>query len=145
VGEIEGAHDAPPVAAAPTEWWLADIARSIAEAIAVGADRDADAGGCLVLVRPTGERLVVTPGTFAALDAAGLVPPLPPALERSRNAATARPPCWSDPDDLPVEGDRCPCGGHHWWTYAPKPDGWCCTTCRPPVHLRPEAVRVVVT
>lgn len=141
-GEIEGRQ---PVAAPPAEWWLSDIARSIAEAVAAGADRDADPDGFLVLVRPAGERLVVRPATFAALDAAGLLPILPPALERSRHAATARPPCWSDPADLPVEGDRCRCGGHRWWTSAPKPDGWCCVTCHPPVHLRPEAVRVVTT
>jgi hypothetical protein len=132
--------------AAPDDrWWLADIARSIRAALADGADRDADPDGYLVLVRPEGERLVVTPATFASLDAAGLLPALPPALAPSRNAATARPPCWSDPDDLPVEGDRCRCGGHRWWTYAPKPDGWCCVTCRPPVHLRAEAVREVTT
>jgi hypothetical protein len=144
-GEIEVAHRAPPDPDPPAEWWLADIARSITEAVAAGADRDADQEGFLVLVRPEGERLVVTPGTVAALDAAGLLPPLPPAMERSRHAATARPPCWSDPADLPVKGDRCRCGGRRWWTYSPKPDGWCCAACRPPMHLRPETVRAVVT
>jgi hypothetical protein len=124
---------------------LADIALSIRAALADRADREVDPGGFLILIRPDGTHLVVTPGTVAALEAAGFLPPLPPALVRSRHAATARPPCWSDSDDLPVEGDRCRCGGHRWWTYAPKPDGWCCTTCRPPMHLRAEAVRVVAT
>ncbi len=121
------------------------IALSIADALADGADREADPDGFLVLIRPDGTRLVVSPGTVAALEAAGLLPPLPPALARSRHAATARPPCWSDPDDVPVEGDRCRCSARRWWTYAPKPDGWCCVTCHPPLHLPAGAVRVVDT
>ncbi|WP_198370504.1 hypothetical protein [Roseomonas rosulenta] len=125
--------------------WCADIALSIRAAIGDGAEREADPDGFLVLVRPDGARLVVTPGTVAELDAAGLLPPLPPALSRSTHAASARPACWSDPDDTPVEGDRCRCGGRRWWTYAPKPDGWCCATCHPPVHLRADALLIVRT
>jgi hypothetical protein len=115
--------------------WLADIARAIGAAVAGGAEREADPDGFLALVRPDGARLVVSPATVAALDAAGFLPALPPAMARSLHARTARPPCWSDPADLPAEGDRCACGGRRWWTYAPKPDGWCCMTCHPPVHL----------
>lgn len=125
--------------------WRADIALSIRTAVADGAEREADPDGFLVLLRRDGARLVVTPGTFAALDAEGFLPALPTALARSRHAASARPACWSDPDDLPVEGDRCRCGGRRWWTYAPKPDGWCCVTCHPHGHLRIDVVRLRVS
>ena len=138
-GKIENAR------AARRDGWLTDISRAVVSAVEDGAEREADPDGFLLLVRPDGARLVVTPGAVVALDAAGLLPPLPPALARSTHAATARPSCWSDPENPPTEGDRCACGTRRWWTYTPKPDGWCCVTCHPPPRLPPTVVRVLVT
>ena len=108
-------------------------AARIAASIADGAEREDDPDGWLVLVLPDGRRHVAAPHIVAALDAARLLPDLPPAVARSKYAARARPPSWSEPDDGPREGDRCClCGSGRWWTAAPKPDGWCCSTCHPP-------------
>jgi hypothetical protein len=119
-------------------------ARRIAASIADGAEREDDPDGWLVLVRPDGRRHIVAPHTLAELDAAGLLPELPPAVPRSTYAARARPPSWSEPDDEPREGDRCcMCGSGRWWTATPVPDGWCCSTCHPPWPGRPA--REIVT
>lgn len=135
----------PALPPPPADEWLGTIARAIAAAVAEGAERETDEAGFVVLVRPDGSRLAVTPGAALELHRAGLLPTLPEAVARSRFAATARPACWSDPEDVPTEGDRCPCGGRRWWTSAPIPDGWACTNCPPTDHLAPEAVRTVTT
>jgi len=140
LGELDGLGEAPAV-----DGWCADIALSIRTAVAEGAEREADPDGFLVLVRPDGGRLVVTPATLASLEAAGVLPPLPPAVGRSMHAASARPPCWSDPDDLPVEGDRCRCGSMRFWTERGRRCGWLCSTCRPPLHLGADDALVVTT
>ena len=75
----------PPAA----DGYLADIAVSIRAALADGADREADPDGFLILIRPDGTRLVVTPGTAEALEAAGFLPPLPPALGKRALMAAA--------------------------------------------------------
>lgn len=109
------------------------VARRIAASIAAGAEREDDPDGWLLLVLPDGRRHVVAPHIVAALDAAGLLPELPPTVPRSTYASTARPPSWSDPRDEPREGDRCcVCKSERWWTSAPRPDGWTCSTCHPP-------------
>lgn len=110
---------------------MVSIARAIARALADGAEREADADGWLLLIRPDGARLVVAPHIVAELDAAGVLPALPEALERSPYADRARPPCWSEADDLPRDGDRCACGGRRWWIASRVRDGWCCVTCHP--------------
>jgi hypothetical protein len=116
----------------------------IAETLAARAEREADPDGWLVLVLPDGRRHVAAPHIVAALDAAGLLPDLPPAVSRSIYASTARPPAWSDDTDTPSEGDRCSCcGSGRWWTAQPAPDGWCCSTCHPPPLGR--VVREVAT
>jgi hypothetical protein len=33
------------------------------------------------------------------------------------------------------------CRGTRWWTERHEPKGWCCMTCHPPVHLRPDQIR----
>lgn len=65
--------------------------------------------------------------------------------------ALQRPPAWSDPSLIPPPGAWCSCCGRfdrkggRWWTAAPEPDGWACVTCHPPLHLKPEAIKVVTT
>jgi hypothetical protein len=123
---------------------LVRTAARIAASVADGAEREADPDGWLVLVLPDGRRHIAAPHIAAALDAAGLLPDLPPAMSRSTFAARARPPSWSDPADAPRESDRCClCGSGRWWTAAPIPDGWCCSTCHPPPPGR--AVKEVAT
>jgi len=93
---------------------------------------------------PHRRRHVAAPHIVAALDAAGLLQDLPPAVSRSAYASTARPPAWSDYTDTPSEGDRCSCGrSGRWWTAQSAPDGWCCSMCHPPPLGR--AVREAVT
>lgn len=129
-----------PEAENPAHDPLMHPAARIAKSIADGAEREDDPLGWLVLVLPDGRRHVAAPHIVAALDAAGLLPDLPPAVARSRYAARARPPSWSEPDDEPREGDRCClCGSGRWWTAAPTRDGWCCSTCHPPPPGRPIA------
>lgn len=112
---------------------LALTAARIAASIAEGAEREDDADGWLVLVLQDGRRHIPAPHIVAALNAAGLLPDLPPARSRSGRASSARPPSWSDPQDRPRHGDRCcVCRLGRWWTAAPTPDGWCCATCHPP-------------
>jgi hypothetical protein len=108
-------------------------ARRIAETVAVGAEREDDPAGWLVLVLPDGRRHLVAPHIFAALRAAGHLPDLPSAAPRSASPRLARPPSWSDSGDTPCEGDLCSCcRSRRWWTAAPEPDGWCCYACHPP-------------
>jgi len=39
-------------------------------------------------------------------------------------------------------GGWCTCWyGTRWWTKRGAPYGWCCGTCHPPDHLKPEQVR----
>ena len=119
-------------------------AARIIDSIAEDARREDDPDGWLVLVLPDGRRHVVAPHIVAALDAAGLMPDLPPATPRSTYASTARPPSWSDPADAPIDGDHCClCGLGRWWTAAPTQDGWCCSACHPPSPGR--TVREVIT
>lgn len=108
------------------------VTHRLAQAIADGAEQEADPDGWLGLVLPDGRRRLVAPHIVAALDAAGLLPDLPPTVPRSASVPAARQPSWSDPKDTPREGERCKCGGRWWWTASPEPDGWCCSTCHPP-------------
>jgi hypothetical protein len=115
-------------------------AARLAASIAEGAEREDDADGWLVLVLPDGRRHIAAPHVVAALNATGLLPDLPPAQLHSGHAARARPPSWSNPQDRPRNGDRCCiCRSGRWWTAAPIPDGWCCSTCHPPAAERPVA------
>lgn len=132
----------PPVSETenPPNHPLLHQSQRIAASIADGADREDDPDGWLVLVLPDGRRHVAAPHIVAALDAAELLPDLPPAVMRCGYAARARPPSWSEPDDEPRKGDRCClCGSGLWWTAAPRPDGWCCSTCHPPPSGQPIA------
>lgn len=140
-----GAEIAIPPAALPADRWLDKLSRHILAALADGAEREIDPDGWLLLIRPDGGRLVVAPHIVAELDAAGLLPALPREAARSTYAACARPPCWSDAEDTPKPGDRCACGGRRWWSERTGPPGWCCITCHPPLHLKPEASEVVET
>ncbi|WP_137126582.1 hypothetical protein [Roseomonas sp. HF4] len=142
---LGGGHLAPAVSAPRADAWLADIALSIGRAVAAGAEREADAEGWLLLIRPEGDRLVVAPHIVAELDGAGLLPRLPAAVERSTYAARARPPEWWNRDDEPQAGDRCRCGGRSFWTERDRPGGWRCSTCHPPLHLGIDHVLVVTT
>lgn len=132
-------------AAPSADGWLRDIAVSIGKAMHAGAEREAEPEGWLLLIRPDGSRMVATPRIVAELAAAGLLPDMAAGVARSHFAARARPACWSDPNDRPVEGDRCTCGGRRWWGVRKAPDGWCCVTCRPPLHLTADAVCEVQT
>lgn len=126
-------RQAIPEAENPPHHPLLHQSRRIAKSIADGAEREDDPDGWLALVLPGGRRHVAAPHIVAALDAAGLLPDLPPAVARSSFAARARPPSWSEPTDTPRAGDRCcTCGSCRWWTAAPTRDGWCCSTCHPP-------------
>ena len=105
---------------AAADRWLLDIAKSIRAALSDGAEREADPEGWLLLVRPDGSRMVTAPPIVAELRAAGLLPDMEAGVARSVFASRARPPCWSDPNDRPVEGDRCTCGGRRWWGPEPR-------------------------
>ena len=108
-------------------------ARRIAETVAVGAEREDDPAGWLVLVLPDGRRHLAAPHIVGSLAASGLLPALPPAVARSAHGRSARPPSWWDAQDTPREGDRCSCcRSGSWWTAAAEPDGWCCSACHPP-------------
>jgi hypothetical protein len=61
--------------------WLSSIARSVRSALADGALVVTDEAGFLTLVRPDGRHLTVAPHIVAALHEAGLMPPLPDAVE----------------------------------------------------------------
>ena len=124
---------------------LGGVAAAVRAALADGAEREADPYGWLVLVRPDGRRCVMPPGTVARLDEAGLLPALPEARETVEAARYARPPSWSETEDVPVPGDRCVCGGRRWWCNAEAPRGWWCWACHPPQPLPADAVREVLT
>jgi hypothetical protein len=121
--------------------WLGGIAAAVRAALADGAEREADPDGWLILVRPDGRRSLTAPRTVAELAAAGLLPVLPEALETLEAARCARPPSWSEAEDVPLPGDRCRCGGRRWWCEAEAPRGWRCWTCHPPDHLPAGSVR----
>jgi hypothetical protein len=121
--------------------WLGGIAAVVRAALADGAEREADPDGWLILVRPDGRRSLTAPRTVAELAAAGLLPALPEALETLEAARCARPPSWSEAEDVPLPGDRCRCGGRRWWCEAEAPRGWRCWTCHPPDHLPAGSVR----
>lgn len=125
------------------EPWLVGIARRVAAALAAGAEREADEAGFLLLIRPEGARMVVAPHIVAELDAAGLLPVLPEAVETSTFAARARPSEWWDGTDTPQPGDRCRCGSKRFWTERDQPGGWRCSTCHPHDHLAGEAVETM--
>lgn len=125
-----GAGDTPEV-----PHWAPAMAARIAAVLAEGAEREADANGFLILVRPDGRRHVTVPAALSVLEAAGLLPALPPALAVAEAAARARPVSWAEAADLPREGDRCPRGHGHWWTERAAALGWRCAACHPPVHL----------
>ncbi len=127
-----GAEIAIPPAALPADRWLDKLSRHILAALADGAEREIDPDGWLLLIRPDGDRLVVAPNLVAELDAAGLLPVLPDAVERSTYAERARPPEWWDGTDTPQPGDRCRCGSRSFWTEADRQGGWRCLTCHPP-------------
>jgi hypothetical protein len=102
-----GGQSAEPPPSPEPDVWLAGIARSIRSALADGAVRVTDSEGWLVLVRPDGRRVAVTPHVAAQLAEAGLLPRLPgavaepggddPDAEAERAAIQAEPP-------LPPEG-----------------------------------------
>jgi hypothetical protein len=125
--------------------WLGGIAEVVRAALADGAEREADPEGWLVLVRPDGRRSLTAPRVVTELDAAGLLPSLPDALQAVEAAVCARPPSWAEVEDAPRPGDRCRCGGRRWWTEATEPRGWRCRTCHPPDHLGPRAVTELVS
>lgn len=116
---------------------LPDLATAIRAALAEGAEREADPGGWLVLVRPDGRRLVLLPELVAALAAACVMPELPEAVERAEAARCARPSFWTVPGDLPQQGDRCLCGGREWWR-AEGGATWCCGACHPATDTTAE-------
>ena len=122
------AHALPPAMLG----WAGPAAAAIRAALADGAEREADRGNWLVLVRPDGRRRVMPPGTVARLEEAGLLPVLPEPRETVEAACCARPPSWSEPEDVPVAGDRCVCGGRRWWCDAEAPRCWWCWACHPP-------------
>lgn len=124
---------------------LGGVAAAVRAALADGAEREADPEGWLILVRPDGRRSVMPPGTVARLEETGLVPALPEAHETVEAARCARPPSWSETEDVPVPGDRCVCGGRRWWCDAEAPRGWCCWTCHPPEPLPADKVHEVRT
>lgn len=145
LGAVNESEDTAERITRAAEPWLAHIARRVAAALAVGAEREADPDGWLLLIRPAGERIVVAPHIVAELNAAGLLPALPDAVERSTYAARARPPEWWDGTDTPQAGDRCRCGSMRFWTERDRRGGWRCSTCHPPDHLAPEAAEQVST
>ena len=119
-------------AAAADRSLLVRLAARLANTLADGAELEADPDGWLVFVLPDGRRHLIAPGMVTALAEAGLLPELPPAVERSGHAAHARPPSWSDPEDKPLAADRCSCcRGARWWISARSPAGWTCSTCHP--------------
>lgn len=132
--------ESPAPGAAPAEPWLVGIARSIAAALAAGAEREADPEGWAVFVRPDGDRLAVAPRIVAELDRAGLLPVLPEPVACSAYAACARPPEWWDATDEPRPGDRCRCGSGRFWTEPGGRGGWRCATCHPPPPGAMEAL-----
>lgn len=68
------------------------------------------------------------------------------ALAGYLRAARMRPPSWSDPAALPSAGCLCSCcAGQSWWCEVDAPRGWRCSTCHPPLGLRPDQVREVST
>lgn len=142
---LGGGHPAKSISTPPAEHWLVSIGRAIAAAIAAGAEREADEGGFIVLIRPDGDRLAVAPHIVAELDAAGLLPVLPEPVGQSTFAARARPPEWWDGTDTPQAGDRCRCGSRRFWTERARPGGWRCSTCHPALHLVADEVLVVTT
>ncbi len=138
-----GARPARPGAG---DAWLGGIAAGVRAALADGAEREADPDGWLILVRPDGRRSLMAPGTVAGLAEAGLLPALPDARETVGAARCARPPSWSESEDVPLLGDRCCCGGRRWWCEAgDAPWSWRCARCYPPSHLPADAVREVRT
>lgn len=145
LGGLGGGHPSELKNAEPNDPWLRHAAQALIETLNTGAEREADDDGWIVLVRPSGHRHVLAPRIVAQMEAAGLMPPLPPSVSPSSFAAHARPTAWSNPTDLPLTGDRCGCGGRCWWTTKQRPDGWCCSTCHPPVHLPAEAIHEVTT
>ncbi len=124
---------------------LGGVAAALHAALADEAEREADLEGWLVLVRPDGRRSVVPPGTVARLEEAGLLPALPEARDAVEAARCARPPSWSEAQDIPLPGDRCVCGGRRWWCDAEAPRGWWCWRCQPPGPLPASKVREVRT
>jgi hypothetical protein len=89
--------------------WLASIARSIRAALADGAVVATDADGWLILIRPDGRRLTVSPTTVEQLRAAELLPDLPDAVRagggrRRRGRARRRAGC--DPVRAPAAACR---------------------------------------
>ncbi len=143
VGGVAACAPHSPYASAPdgaartaaSDAGLGAAAAARRAALADGAEREADTAGWLILVRPDGRRCVMPPGTVARLDEAGLLPALPAARETVEAARCARPPSWSETEDVPLPGDRCLCGGRRWWRDAEAPRGWECWACHPPDPL----------
>jgi hypothetical protein len=104
-GWISGEAPAKPPPAAP-DAWLAGIARSVRAALADGAVPVADEDGWLVLVRPDGRRVAVTPHVAAQLAEAGLLPALPDAVAEpdgdDPNADAERAAIQGEPPLLPM-------------------------------------------
>jgi hypothetical protein len=78
-------------------------------------------------------------------EASTAKPAVPPAGPLAAPIPAPRPyrqPSWSDITDVPDAADTCSaCRGSSWWTERHNPRGWRCSTCHPPLHLAPDAVR----